>query len=76
MSGKERRELERKIEALVIAIPRETEAYEFYMELSREYDDAASKEMFVFLANQEELHRQKLEKLLARLEEQLIRMPK
>ncbi len=76
MHRKECRELERKIEVLVIAIPREAAAYDFYMELSEQYDDTASKEMFVYLANQEDKHRQKLERLLADLEEKLARLKK
>ncbi len=76
MSGKERRELERKIEALVIAIPRETEANEYYLKLANEYEDPASKEMFTFLADQENRHRQSLEHILAGLEEQLAKLPK
>lgn len=74
MSAKERRDLERKIEALVIAIPRETEAHEYYMALADEYQDPASKEMFRFLAQQESKHREHLERILADLEEKLSRL--
>jgi rubrerythrin len=76
MSSKERRDLERKIEALIMAIPRETEAQEYYLELEREYNDQASKEMFRFLADQEKSHRIHLEAILARLEVQLAKLPK
>ena len=67
----ERRDLLRKIEALIIAIPREQEAQEYYLEREREYPDQASKEMFRFLASQEAWHKIQLEKILADLEEKL-----
>ena len=63
--------LESKIEALVIAIPREQDAYEFYLELSEEYEDKASKEMFAYLAKQEMQHKKNLENILRGLEVQL-----
>ncbi|MBI5177965.1 MAG: rubrerythrin [Nitrospinae bacterium] len=76
MAIKERRDLERKIEALIIAIPRETEANEFYLKLAGEYQDEASQEMFRFLAEQELRHRASLEHILAGLEEKLAKLPK
>jgi rubrerythrin len=76
MSANERKDLERKIEALIIAIPRETDAQEFYLQLEREYEDPASKEMFKFLAEQEKGHRLHLEAILARLDEKLAKLPK
>jgi len=71
MSSKEIKDIERKIEALVIAIPRELEAYEYYMELHVQYTDPASKEMFLFLAKQEKSHQEQLERLLGTLETEL-----
>jgi len=71
MASREVRDLERKIEALIMAIPREEEAYEFYMELHREYEEESSKDMFLFLANQERKHKDSLEELLAKLEMRL-----
>ncbi|MBI5184790.1 MAG: rubrerythrin [Nitrospinae bacterium] len=65
------KDLKSKIEALVIAIPREQEAYEFYTELKDLYDDKASKEMFEYLARQELQHRINLENILNGLEAQL-----
>ena len=63
--------LKAKIEALVIAIPKELDAYEYYMDMAAQYDDPASKEMFVYLAKQELGHRDALEKILANLQEKL-----
>jgi len=65
------KDLESKIEALVIAIPRELDAYEFYLELQNKYDDPASKEMFGYLARQELQHKENLEDILKGVEEQL-----
>ena len=67
----EMRDIERKIEALIIAIPKELEAYEYYMELADEYPDQASKDMFKFLAEQELQHKNALEGLLNDLEKKL-----
>ncbi|MBI4665376.1 MAG: hypothetical protein HY751_03075 [Nitrospinae bacterium] len=64
-------ELKAKIEALVIAIPKELSAYEFYVDLAAKYEDQASKEMFLFLAKQELSHRDTLERLLADLQAKL-----
>lgn len=64
-------DLKAKIEALVIAIPKEQEAYEFYMELASKYDDEASKEMFLFLAKQEMSHKDLLERILNDLDGKL-----
>lgn len=60
-----------KIEALVIAIPKEQAAYEFYMDLASKYEDQASKEMFLFLAKQEASHKDMLERILGDLEGKL-----
>lgn len=72
MSKEKIRELKKKIEALVIAIPRELEAYEFYLDLAeKSADDAPSKEMFMFLAKQELFHRDHLERIMNDLQIQL-----
>jgi len=71
MASREIRDLESKIEALIMAIPREEEAYEFYMGLHNEYEEDSPKDMFLFLANQERKHKESLEELLAKLEMKL-----
>lgn len=72
-------DLKAKIEALVIAIPKELAAYEFYMDLSTKYEDDASREMFIFLSKQELAHRDALERILgdlqARLEKAMLDKP-
>jgi len=76
MSDKKKmiKDLKAKIEALIIAIPRELDAYEFYMELVDQYEDQASTDMFTFLAKQELSHRDALERLLKDLETKLERI--
>lgn len=64
-------DLKAKIEALVIAIPKELAAYEFYVDLASKYEDEASREMFIFLSRQELAHRDALERLLNDLQAKL-----
>lgn len=72
MSKKELiKDLKSKIEALVIAIPRELEAYEYYVDLAEKYDDQSSREMFLFLAKQELAHKDTLERILSELQSKL-----
>ena len=65
------KDLKSKIEALVIAIPKELAAYEFYVDLAAKYDDQASKEMFIFLSRQELAHKDALERILNDLQAKL-----
>lgn len=65
------KDLKTKIEALVIAIPRELDAYEYYIDLAEKYEDQTSKEMFMFLAKQELYHRDMLERMLNELQQKL-----
>ncbi|MEK6590661.1 MAG: ferritin family protein [Nitrospinota bacterium] len=80
MSKEKVKELKKRIEALIIiGIPKELEAYEFYIELAERADDPPSKEMFMFLAKQELTHRDLLEKMLKELQNSLeeeLKMPK
>ncbi|MBF0292185.1 MAG: hypothetical protein HQK86_08525 [Nitrospinae bacterium] len=64
-------DLKAKIEALVIAIPKELAAYEFYVDLASKYEDEASREMFIFLSRQELAHKDALERLLNDLQAKL-----
>jgi rubrerythrin len=51
-------------EAIEIAIKREHEAYEFYKSHAELFDNAATREMFMFLAEEEKKHEQKLQQEL------------
>ncbi len=64
-------DLKSKIEALVIAIPKELAAYEFYVDLASKYEDQASREMFIFLSRQELAHKDALERILSDLQAKL-----
>jgi len=55
-------------EAIRIAIKREHEAYEFYKNHTDLFENAATKEMFLFLAEEEKKHEEKLQ---AELDENL-----
>ena len=64
-------DLKAKIEALVIAIPKELAAYEFYVDHASKYEDQASREMFIFLSKQELAHKDTLERILNDLQAKL-----
>ena len=51
-------------EAIEIAVRREHEAYEFYKNHAELFENAATKEMFLFLAEEESKHEAKLKKEL------------
>ena len=55
-------------EAIRIAIKREHEAYVFYRDHAELFENAATKEMFLFLAEEEKKHEEKLQ---AELDENL-----
>jgi rubrerythrin len=72
MDNKKRiKELKRKIEAVIIAIPREVESFEYYNEMAEQYEDQDSKEMFYYLAKQELAHQASLERILGEMEVEL-----
>ena len=52
------------MEIAVIAVGREKNAYNFYMEASKESIDEETKNLFNVLANEEQKHLEKMEKLL------------
>ena len=49
------------LEAIKIAIQREQEAQDFYFNHAKLFENEATKEMFLFLAVEEEKHRDKLQ---------------
>lgn len=52
------------IEAIQLAIKREEAAYQFYMKHSKIFKNEATRKMFERLANEEILHKEKLQKEL------------
>ena len=51
------------MEIAIIAMGREKNAYDFYLEASKEAYDEESKNLLVSLANQEKAHLERMEKL-------------
>ena len=49
------------VEAIKIAIKREHEAYEFYKNHAELFKNEATKQMFMFLAEEEKKHEEKLQ---------------
>jgi rubrerythrin len=65
------KELNKKIEAILIAIPKEIMSHNFYKELAEKSQDESEKEMFEYLAMQEKIHENKLKLLLKKLHREL-----
>jgi rubrerythrin len=63
--------LERKKEALIIALPREDASLHFYQDLASSAEEESSKEMFIELAQQEIEHKIKLETMIKELQESI-----
>jgi len=65
------RELEDMIEIVLISIPREISAREFYLNSVRKFRDGPARELFTDLAEQELGHEAELRKILKRLKTEL-----
>jgi rubrerythrin len=65
------KELQEMIEIVLIAIPRETEAYNYYMNAYNRTASETSRRMFLYLAEQEKMHEAKLKTQLAELKAEL-----
>ncbi len=65
------KKLEKKKEALIIAIPREDISLHFYQDLASSAEEESSKEMFLELAQQEIEHKKKLEAMIKELQESI-----
>ncbi len=65
------RELEDMIETVLISIPREISAREFYLGAVSRFRSGPAKELFTDLANQEKGHEAELRKILERLRSEL-----
>lgn len=64
-------ELQDMIEAILLAIPREREANEYYTNAYRGATSEASRKMYSYLADQEKLHETTLRKRLDELQQEL-----
>jgi len=65
------RELEEELEALVIAIPKEEAAYQFYLNLANSTIRKGARKMFLLLAEQEIAHKNTLEKMVLDIQREL-----
>ena len=64
MNKNKLKSLKAQMEVAVIAIGREKQAYDFYMEASKTAYGEKTKEMLITLAGEEKIHLEKVENLL------------
>ncbi len=69
--GEKIKELEKKKEALIIAIPKEESSRQFYLALAKSTEEGGTKEMFIELADLEVDHKQILEKMIKEMQESI-----
>jgi rubrerythrin len=67
-------ELEERMEALIIAIPKEEAAYHFYLDLANNTTHEGTRKMFLHLADQELDHKGNLERFVQEIESELARL--
>ncbi len=65
------KELEMMIEVVLISIPREISAREFYLSSVQKFRSGPAKELFSDLAEQEKGHEAELRKIMKRLRDEL-----
>lgn len=65
------KELQEMIEIVLIAIPKEIEAHNYYMHAYNRSASETAKRMFLYLAEQERVHEAKLRTHLAELKSEL-----
>ncbi|PJB78707.1 MAG: rubrerythrin [Acidobacteria bacterium CG_4_9_14_3_um_filter_49_7] len=68
------RELEEMIQVVLLAIPREISAREFYLQAARKAFSDSSRGLFSELAEQEKGHEAELRRILAELKSELIKV--
>jgi len=68
------RELEERLEALVIAIPKEIAAHQFYLDLAQSTKHEGTRKMFLQLADQELGHKRSLEKVVEETQNEIARL--
>jgi len=65
------RELEEELEALVIAVPKEEAAHQFYLNLANSTKREGARKIFLLLAEQEIDHKKTLETMVQDIQEEL-----
>jgi len=68
---KEIKELEEMIEIVLLRIPREIEARNFYMSAAKKTNSEMAKELFINLSQQEQGHEAELRRILKHLQGEL-----
>lgn len=68
------RKLEEELEALVIAVPKEEAAHQFYLSLANSTTREGARKMFLRLAEQEIDHKNILEKMVKYIQKELDRL--
>ena len=68
------KELEERLEALIIAIPKEESAYHFYVDLANSTTHEGARKMFLKLAEQELSHRHTLETFTEEIKSELAKL--
>ncbi len=69
--GKQIKELEKVIEVLIVAIPKEEATYKFYQDLANSTEHEGTRRMFNKVANQELSHKGMLEMELKKLQHEI-----
>ncbi|MHC4266871.1 MAG: ferritin family protein [Planctomycetota bacterium] len=69
--GKQIKELEKVIEVLIVAIPKEEATYRFYQDLANSIEHEGTRRMFIKVANQELSHKGMLEMELKKLQHEI-----
>lgn len=70
------REIEEMIEVVLLAIPREISAREFYLSAAKKSTSEGARDLFLDLANQEKGHEAELKKILHELQDELVELKK
>lgn len=68
------KELEERMEALTIAVPKEEAAYHFYLDLAHTTKHDGTRKMFLKLADQELDHKHNLEKSIDEIQQELAKL--
>ncbi len=69
--GKQIKELEKVIEVLIVAIPKEEATYKFYQDLAKSTKHEGTRRMFIKVANQKLSHKGMLEMELKKIQHEI-----
>lgn len=69
-------ELEEMKQVILIAIPKEISARDFYLNAAKKFKTEESKQLFIYLSDQEKGHEASLRKILIEIEENIKQLKK